>query len=569
MRKTSSNNPLDVSYTTIQMKLNKQNMREFLTHFYETVKGEVNITKYLLKPKTFALQGERKMLEARQIVTELGSQMYGLSYDLDQAKALLKIKSEDFIPNYEELQLSATRENPIYLTPQKAKKREELVISEVASQETKVQLLDKCEKTMNDSRKPDELRSIAANNYEKIKHSILNPATVNRTNLEMIEELEQRCRNLAVQHGNLKTAKEIASLELVNFTALYNHQNAIFTKEVALIFNALLDDLPEGLIDVSYRHQLHSNTEVWEKMYNWQLNSELLEFIDFLKKNSSKSGLMDTLQKVTDVLNANPASNTTLAAWTDGYIKLYNLMGEVSEEIKGLALVNFHKKIIKYFNYSSVPGGQGMLQSFLMPWMRLEDDNDRKTFPKSLHEYADKLDRFVTSSFQAAMITGNGEVPTLISRSTGSKVITVAALQQPVRKPKVRICQFCGKDNHSWITCYCLTSDEKLRVKDLFEIIKARMDAEMPSKNSTQSFEALNNNSKPMNIRGKVKSLVREKAKASKTANDFQRSTKMTLGSIQPDFFCHLFKRHLLQQILPKSSTYFLMMRKLETTQPC
>ena len=104
--------------------------------------------------------------------------------------------------------------------------------------------------------------------------------------------------------------------------------------------------LKDLLMYHTYRHQLHSNTEVWEKIYNWQLNSELLEFIDFLKKNSSKSGLMDTLQKVTDVLNANPASNTTLAAWTDGYIKLYNLMGEVSEEIKGLALVNFHKKII-------------------------------------------------------------------------------------------------------------------------------------------------------------------------------------------------------------------------------
>ena len=151
MRKTSSNNPLDVSYTTIQMKLNKQNMREFLTHFCETVKEEVNITKYLLKPKTFALQGERKMLEARQSVTDLGSQIYRLSYDLDQAKVLLKIKSEDFIPNYEELQLSASRENPIYLTPQKAKKREKLVISEVASQETKVQLLDKCEKTDNEA----------------------------------------------------------------------------------------------------------------------------------------------------------------------------------------------------------------------------------------------------------------------------------------------------------------------------------------------------------------------------------------------------------------------------------
>ena len=226
MRKTSPNNPLDVSYTTIQMKLNKQNMREFLTHFCETVKEEVNITKYLLKPKTFALQGERKMLEARQSVTDLGSQMYGLSYDLDQAKALLKIKSEDFIPNYEELQLSASRENPIYLTPQKAKKREELVISEVASQETKVQLLDKCEKTMNDSRKPDELRSIAANNYEKIKHSILNPATVNRTNLE---ELEQGCRNLAV----------------ISYTDLIGNYRAL-AKDLAQSFNQSLVILKQG-----------------------------------------------------------------------------------------------------------------------------------------------------------------------------------------------------------------------------------------------------------------------------------------------------------------------------------
>ena len=98
MRKTSPNNPLDVSYTTIQMKLNKQNMREFLTHFCETVKGEVNITKYLLKPKTFALQGERKMLEALKKLEQGCRNLAVISYTdlIGNYRALAKDLAQSF-----------------------------------------------------------------------------------------------------------------------------------------------------------------------------------------------------------------------------------------------------------------------------------------------------------------------------------------------------------------------------------------------------------------------------------------------------------------------------------------
>lgn len=531
----SKNTSLDMSQGAIKMRLTKTNGTEFFIHLLDSIKGEISICEFIRDPGTFLLPGERDMKALRKEVTDLGTKEYAKGCELKRAEALLKTQNDDFIPSVEEIQKAASLPSPMFFTPQKFKKREKLDIMEIASHETKVQLLERSEKTMKDSSKPDIIRQQAANDYEKIKFSVENPELAERTNLESIIHMHDKCITLTEEHGTLKMRKEIASSELANYTALYNIQKAIYVKEVAIIFNALLDDGQDGLIDTNFRHQLHYNKTIWDQLLKWQTNRDLIEFLNFLKTSSSKTGMMDVLQKVINILNVTPPSNTPLSTWIDEYMKLVTLLGTSSEEIKNLILINFHDKIIKYYNYSTIPGGNGILQAFLQPWLRLDDDLEKQTFPRTIVLYIDKLDRYVTSYLEAARSNSNADMPNLVSKVRGSKTNVMAALQnsktfRPATAPSNRVlnCKLCQRDSHLWFTCKLLNHEELAILRKLFESANARLNPEKAKKSDVSPQLNLKNNAKPMHIKGKVQSLVRERA--SKSANNSERDTSTPMS---------------------------------------